>query len=317
MDDRLLGAITLPDGTPVRGRGRRESLPAGPLPQFGLYPGRPSPGWTSDWPAEWIDWPDFRTPRDSARAAAAITAAYHRARAGERVEVACGGGTGRTGTVLACMAVLAGHPAADAVGWVRRHYRPRAVETPGQRRWVAWFAEQLAESPDRQAVDLGAAGSPAPRPRSLGRIGTLSVAARAGLAHWFFGNLYEAVVRMPERLAPGDRMFAAGSPVRYYLPAAPVTVGATLISVVRGWRRPADRPALTVAGACTVAGAALTGHLVGSVNRRLLGTDLVDPAERQRLIQHWYRVNGVRLLLAGTALVALEKVTRASAGGSP
>jgi hypothetical protein len=51
-----------------------------------------------------------------------------------------GGGTGRTGTVIACMAILAGHPAADAVAWTRRHYRPRAVETPSQRRWIGWFA---------------------------------------------------------------------------------------------------------------------------------------------------------------------------------
>ena len=55
-------------------------------------------------------------------------------------EVACGGGIGRTGTVIACMAVLAGHPADDAVAWTRRTYRRRAVETPGQRRWVHWFA---------------------------------------------------------------------------------------------------------------------------------------------------------------------------------
>ena len=153
MDDRLIGAITLPDGTPVRGRGRREPLPDGPLPDFGLYLGRP-PGverrwpsmgrdrsWSPDWPAEWIDWPDFRTPRDDPAAAAAIIAAYRRARTGERVEVACGGGVGRTGTVIACLAVLAGHPPADAIGWTRRNYRPRAVETGGQRRWVAWFAE--------------------------------------------------------------------------------------------------------------------------------------------------------------------------------
>ena len=138
----LAGAIALPDGTAVRGRGRREPLPEGPLPQFGLYLGAPRIGapaarprtpepWPPDWPAEWIDWPDFRTPRDDHRAAARIVAAYRRARAGERVEVACGGGVGRTGTVIACLAVLAGHPAADAVGWTRRNYRPRAVETAG------------------------------------------------------------------------------------------------------------------------------------------------------------------------------------------
>jgi hypothetical protein len=146
----LAGAVALPDGTPVRGRGRREPFPAGPLPEFGLYLGHP-PGrrrllrrraeWRPGWPAVWLDWPDFRTPRDPAAAAAGIVEAYERARAGERVEVACTGGTGRTGTVIACMAVLAGHPAHDAVAWTRSHYRRRAVETPGQRRFIARFAD--------------------------------------------------------------------------------------------------------------------------------------------------------------------------------
>jgi len=153
----LSGAIALPDGTLVRGRGRREPFPAGherdgPLPDFGLYLGHPpdrpqrtllrrGAAWRPDWPAEWIDWPDFRTPRDAEAAAARIVEAYRRARSGERVEIACTGGTGRTGTVIACMAVLAGHPAEDAVVWTRSHYRPRAVETGGQRRWIAWFAD--------------------------------------------------------------------------------------------------------------------------------------------------------------------------------
>lgn len=151
MAEPLTGAITLPDGTLIRGRGRRAALPAGPLPDFGLYFGRPPdqlrralirrrPEWQPDWPAEWIDWPDFRTPRHDRLAAATIEHAYLLAQAGQRVEIACGGGTGRTGTVIACMAILAGHPAADAVAWTRRHYRPRAVETPGQRRWIRWFA---------------------------------------------------------------------------------------------------------------------------------------------------------------------------------
>jgi hypothetical protein len=150
MTSPLSGAIALPDGTLVRGRGRREPFPAGPLPDFGLYLGhppdrprrglvRPAP-WRPDWLADWIDWPDFRTPRDADAAAAKIVEAYRRAHSGERVEVACTGGTGRTGTVIACMAVLAGHPAEDAVAWTRTHYRLRAVETPGKRRWISWFA---------------------------------------------------------------------------------------------------------------------------------------------------------------------------------
>jgi hypothetical protein len=151
MPDPLVGAITLPDGTAVRGRGRREPLPSGPPPDFGLYLGhdpdlprrfalRRREPWRPQWPAEWVHWPDFRTPGDDRAAAAAIRRAYRRAADGERVEVACDGGTGRTGTVIACMAVLAGHPPEDALAWTRAHYRPRAVETPGQRRWIAWFA---------------------------------------------------------------------------------------------------------------------------------------------------------------------------------
>lgn len=165
--ERLTGAVTLPHGTVVRGRGRREPMPGGPVPEFGLYLGRPPDRprrgvlgrrarWRPDWPAEWVDWPDFRTPRDDERAAAAVVHAYRLARSGHRVEVACGGGTGRTGTVLACMAVLSGHPPADAVGWVRRNYRSRAVETRGQRRWIAWFAEHARPGwvgPDRAGLD--------------------------------------------------------------------------------------------------------------------------------------------------------------------
>jgi len=57
----------------------------------------------------------------------------------ERVEVACNGGRGRTGTALACLAVPDGVPASNAVRYVRRHYDLRAVETPGQRRFVDRF----------------------------------------------------------------------------------------------------------------------------------------------------------------------------------
>lgn len=137
------GAVLLPDGTTVYGRGRRQPPPV-PAPDHGLYLHRRSgllrTAREPDWPAEWLHWPDFGIPRDGERAAAAIRYAYRLAREGGRVEVVCGGGTGRTGTVVACMAVLAGHPAEDAVAWTRAHYRPRAVETPAQRRWVLWFA---------------------------------------------------------------------------------------------------------------------------------------------------------------------------------
>jgi Domain of unknown function (DUF1772) len=140
----------------------------------------------------------------------------------------------------------------------------------------------------------------------------LRTAARLGLAHWFFGNLYEEVVRMPARLAesPTGSPLSPGSPVRYHLPAAPVTLAATLGCVVAGWDLRTDRPALAAAGLLTAAGAALTGHLVRSVNLRLLGNTPPDPLERQRLVEHWHRVNRVRLVVVAAAAVALRAGTR-------
>lgn len=118
-------------------RGLRSDPPADPPPTFGLYLlGRPPPA--TSWEQRWARWPDFRLPADRPDALAAIREAWERAGAeDERVEVACHGGTGRTGTALAVMAVLSGIAPREAVAWVRQSYRPRAVETPGQRRWVA------------------------------------------------------------------------------------------------------------------------------------------------------------------------------------
>ena len=90
------------------------------------------------WDERWVRWPDFRLPADPAELRTALVEVWERS-AGERVELACSGGTGRTGTALACLAVLDGVPPEEAVAFVRAHYRPRAVETPGQRRFVAAF----------------------------------------------------------------------------------------------------------------------------------------------------------------------------------
>ncbi|WP_131736005.1 phosphatase domain-containing protein [Actinomadura roseirufa] len=139
----LTGALQLLDGSWVRGRGLRHPLPDGPLPGFGLYLGsarlRRRHEASLTWPSEWIEWPDFLLPRDRDAAVGHIQALYGRARSGEAVEVACGGGVGRTGTVIACLAVLAGVDPSEAVGWTREHHHHRAVETPWQRRWVARF----------------------------------------------------------------------------------------------------------------------------------------------------------------------------------
>ena len=131
------GVLRLPSGRLVRGRGLRHAMPSGHPPAFGVYLlGTAPPEY--GWPARWVRWPDFRLPADRAYAARVLREAWRRA-ADERVEIACHGGRGRTGTALACLAVLDGVPPAEAVAYVRAHYHPRAVETPWQRRYARAF----------------------------------------------------------------------------------------------------------------------------------------------------------------------------------
>lgn len=130
--------VTFPDGTRVRASSIVEREEDDPSRGFGLYMDR---RWEPTWPAEIIEWVDFGLPSDAARAAAQIQDAFSRARGGEAVEVGCLGGLGRTGTVLACMTVLAGFEPSAAIAWVRQNYRSGAVETADQESWVAWFSE--------------------------------------------------------------------------------------------------------------------------------------------------------------------------------
>ncbi|SCK05630.1 hypothetical protein H181DRAFT_00096 [Streptomyces sp. WMMB 714] len=133
------GVLRLPSGRSVRGRGLRRPLPSGPQPAFSVFLlGKQPP--EVPWDSRWLRWPDFRVPSSRTQAQALLCEAWSRA-AYERVEVACGGGRGRTGTALAALAVLDGVPPAEAVAFVRRHYDPRAVETPWQRRWVLRFTD--------------------------------------------------------------------------------------------------------------------------------------------------------------------------------
>ena len=128
------GVLRLPSGRLVRGRGLRDAMPSGHPPTFGVYLLGTAPP-EFGWPSRWVRWPDFRLPADRAYAEEVLHEAWRRA-ADERVEIACGGGRGRTGTALACLAVLDGVPPERAVAYVREHYHPRAVETPWQRRYV-------------------------------------------------------------------------------------------------------------------------------------------------------------------------------------
>ncbi len=131
-----LSPVVLPDGTQLTGV---SFDPDGPYarvrePDYGLYLDH---RWQPPWNHGHIDWPDFGVPADSQAVTTGLTDLLERARSGQRTEIGCLGGHGRTGTALACLAVLAGHPVTGAVAWVRSAYCPRAVETPAQEAFIA------------------------------------------------------------------------------------------------------------------------------------------------------------------------------------
>ena len=163
------------------------------------------------------------------------------------------------------------------------------------------------------------------------RVAILLTIAQLGYAHWFFGNLYEAVVRDPDRLAKvnesgvDDRRLASvlspGSPVWYYVPGVPVVIGATLAAAVAGWTSRNDRPWLGAAAVGMRSGVVATVYLVRDVNVKLFvaGRPLT-PADRDRLLRVWYRVNVLRLLTTGSAWLIAARITsrlRSTAHSAP
>ena len=124
------GVLGLPGGARVRGRRLVDAVERA---DFALVLGSGPP---PPWPHRRIRWPDFWIPLDRDDALDALREVRGRALDGERAEVTCRGGVGRTGTALAALAVLDGLPPDEAVRWVRARYHARAVETPWQRWWL-------------------------------------------------------------------------------------------------------------------------------------------------------------------------------------
>lgn len=129
-------AVKFPDGTVVYASSMHDRSFDDETPDWGLYL---DSGWAPNGMAGIIDWPDYDIPTNYYTAAYMIIDAYRKAKAGYWVEVGCIGGHGRTGTVLACMAVLGGVSHRKAVQWVRQNYCKDAVECKEQAWFVSWF----------------------------------------------------------------------------------------------------------------------------------------------------------------------------------
>jgi len=164
--------------------------------------------------------------------------------------------------------------------------------------------------------------------------GALLLVAQFGIAQWLFGNIYEAVVRIPERLAVRNAetsaanatarppsVLGAGSPVRYYAPAVPLTAAGLAAALLSDRQSRATTRWLVLSAASWTCGGAITAYLVKTINLKLFFTLEPPPtAERDELLRKWYRLNVVRIASAAIALLAAHRAREGCAfarRGSP
>jgi protein-tyrosine phosphatase family protein len=138
--------VRFPDDTFVTARGRLGLVATERIrtPDFAVYL---DDRWAEDpevtWPYQMVPWPDFGLPVNEVEVFDLVRDIHGRASSGELVEIACYGGLGRTGTVLGCLAIVAGVDAGSSVHWIREHYDHRAIETSDQEAFIARFAQSL------------------------------------------------------------------------------------------------------------------------------------------------------------------------------
>ena len=112
------------------------------IPDFGLYLDQSWANYTNS-RNEFVNWPDFKTPVFTDVAYTQINDLFERISDGETCEIGCIGAHGRTGTLLACLVLLAHDgemSAREAIDDVRDRYCDDAVETSKQEMWVGDFA---------------------------------------------------------------------------------------------------------------------------------------------------------------------------------
>lgn len=161
------------------------------------------------------------------------------------------------------------------------------------------------------------------QPSARSRIGAISLTlTQLGLAQWFFGNLYEAVVKVPDLQSASDRAttpLGAGSPVRYYIVSMATAFPALLAVAATTWGDRRSRPWVGAAASCSLIGVGLTAYLVRAVNLRLFfGGQAVPEPDREHLLRRWYQLNLVRLVaIAGALLAARQARSAVSSRAAP
>ncbi|MFI6029800.1 hypothetical protein [Amycolatopsis magusensis] len=130
----------------------------------------------------------------------------------------------------------------------------------------------------------------------------LTLVAVLGMAWWFFGNLYEAVVFSPNWVqdSPAQftrlhEFFANTGPTLYFVPVAQLAI---LLIWVLWWRNRDDelKRDYRRAGVASVANVALSAYVIAVLVRRMFGEDYLS-ADLAATAWQWNALNVVRMVL--------------------
>ncbi|MFD2574370.1 hypothetical protein ACFSUS_27290 [Spirosoma soli] len=150
----------------------------------------------------------------------------------------------------------------------------------------------------------------------------LLIICLVGFVHWFFGNLYEAVVLSPNLILADDRvamlaasrqLFSVSAPYYYYLPWSPLAIGLTvyLWFRLRQTEFVPARPWITYAAVFAISAGLVTGYIIATFNLTLwVGSAPYSEAELARLIWQNTAVALFRLGLIGATIFCLYRSTQ-------
>jgi hypothetical protein len=146
-------------------------------------------------------------------------------------------------------------------------------------------------------------------------IDRLLVFALFFMAYWFFGNLYEEIVLIPNQLVVNSfdvltcwqSYFSITDQAYYYIPGMLVAVMSTCISYFRSKDR-VQRSWLKKASIFSMIATALTIVIVNEINEKIFHDDLTKYKDRLQFYSTlWLIGNAVRLSLVGSAMYYLFK----------
>ncbi|MUM15843.1 DUF1772 domain-containing protein [Mycobacterium sp. CBMA271] len=139
-----------------------------------------------------------------------------------------------------------------------------------------------------------------------------------GIAMWFFGNLYEAIVIGPniagdskEQLKAFQQFTEVTNPVYYYIPLTQIATITLIVWFVRTPRKAPEKLSLLMACIVEIAAVALSGYVIVKLNMTLFFGSLGEtPSELHQLALQWNLLNLIRVGLTAVALLFAMRALR-------